>query len=149
MGGGVAEKGRGLSEKGAIAYETPTKKKKMGRHGTMEYMSTPEQECLPPKFHRWEEFSDPVWAKKGNTLEGKCCIGIRNKKRCGREFVGKVLEDRTHVSDTKYHITSKNCAYGCPVCIRYMCAPCRWHYDDTVACSPVQKKLQPEVTEEV
>ena len=95
---------------------TPVQQIRLGRHGVMEFVDTPERECRPPTFHQWEEFVDGRWARDGNVLEGKQCIGRRNGSLCSREFVARQLPNKSHFSDTQYHPTGKHPVYGCRIC---------------------------------
>ena len=106
---------------------TPTVKRGAGR--VAEEDAPPERQCEPPKRHDWDEYSSDTWVKNDGRLSGKCCIGIRDGRVCGRVFSETALEGGIHVTDVAYHPTIKNMAYGCNFCERAMCGPCKNHYE--------------------
>jgi hypothetical protein len=133
------------SEETSIASpgnSVPEKEVRVGRHGRMQLVETPEKMC-GKKCCVWEAFEKGNWVT-GSWLEGKHCPGIRDGRLCNREFVGERLAGKRLFSDTEWFPSARSVAYGCMRCRRVMCGPCRWHHDDTVNVSPAQKKRREE-----
>ena len=123
-----------------IASPITTPERKGGKMKYIEVLGTPEHACTAPFNHNWEEIVSGSWVINGVLAGGKKCIGKRDNKICGREFVATRLEDGLDISETKYHPSTKNPAYGCTRCLRAMCAKCRDNYDATERTSPKKRK---------
>jgi hypothetical protein len=80
--------------------------------------------------HDWEEFVCGSWVREGHILCDKRCIGTRNGVVCGRKFVEKGfgIGNKQHCSDSSFHPTVGNPAWGCKKCRRVMCSQCKTYY---------------------
>jgi hypothetical protein len=116
-------------------FKTPTKSKAGQRY--VDFVETPEEMCKLPIMHEWEEYVNGKYVETGLLSGEKRCIGRKvDGEICNKLFVANAPAKNVHETQTEYHPRVAAPAYGCKLCRRAMCMPCKVRYMEQLLCSP-------------